>query len=76
MAKPIRIIGFPDNERPDMWSSTVYTIRNTHHQQMKPNGVGSDTRRATFLLATPTVTVMRLLLISASKYQIHVYDLN
>ena len=76
MAKPIRIIGFPDNQRPDMWSSTVYTVRNTLRQQMKPNGVGSDTCRATFLGAIPTVTAMRLLLFSASKYQIHIYNYN
>jgi len=25
-AKPIRIIGDPDNQRPDEWSSTVITI--------------------------------------------------
>ena len=25
-AKPIRIIGIPDNQRPDKWSFTVFSI--------------------------------------------------
>jgi len=30
-AKPSRIIGDPDNQRPDKWSSTVYLIVTKDH---------------------------------------------